>query len=371
MATARTIPATKPVTLREFVAPAAGPGRVDRDAGVVRGVKVLGPESRNGRRYLDDAIRRAAPLYEGAKVYADHPDKPTRDRKVADYLGRLRNVRYCEGCLYADLQVMRSHPLAEQLFEAAESQPFAFGLSHVVDGIVQRRGSEQIVSEIRRVKSVDLVADPATTNGLYEGADMARPKKVLLPASEEMEMAPMDAPAEEPAAEEPAADPLMAGFEAKVLEIFRSDKPWQDKKAMFGELLKAQERLMNMGQEQAASEDDYSDDDGEEEEEESARRKAPAAGEKELREQVAFFQRQQKALELCEAMGVSPTKVLRLALLSAADENEMKQLIREHKVNARVQGGRPRSQSPGRAPAQGTQRVTDGKSFADYITRRG
>lgn len=367
MSATRAIPA-KPVTLREFVAPESG--RVDRDHGLIRGVKVLGPESRNGRRYLAEAIRKAARLYEGAKVYADHPDKPARDRKVADYLGRLTNVRYREGCLYADLQVMRSHPLAEQLFEAAESQPFAFGLSHVVDGIVQRRGEEQLVTEIRRVKSVDLVADPATTNGLYEGADMARPKKVITPVSEdEMEMAPMDAPAE-PAAEEPAADPLMAGFEAKVLEIFRSDKPWQDKKAMFGELLKAQERLMNMGQEQAASEDDYSDDD-EEEEEESARRKAPAAGEKELREQVAFFKRQQEALELCESMGVTPTKVLRLALLQCADKNEMTQLIREHKVAARVQGGRPRSQAPGRAAANGTQRVTDAKSFVEYITRRG
>ena len=46
---------------------------VDRQAGVIRGVKILGLESRNGRSYLPEALSQAAPLYEGAKVNVNHP----------------------------------------------------------------------------------------------------------------------------------------------------------------------------------------------------------------------------------------------------------------------------------------------------------
>src|SRR3954467_13319392 len=48
------------------------PGRltVDRDAGVIRGVKVLGWDSKNGRRYDPAGVDPA--LYEGADVNIDH-----------------------------------------------------------------------------------------------------------------------------------------------------------------------------------------------------------------------------------------------------------------------------------------------------------
>ena len=46
---------------------------VDRERGIIRGVKILGTRSQNGRTYLAEAIGQAVPLYEGAKVNVNHP----------------------------------------------------------------------------------------------------------------------------------------------------------------------------------------------------------------------------------------------------------------------------------------------------------
>ena len=67
---------------------------VDRKAGIIRGVKVLGHHSQNGRQYTPEAIRQAASLYEGAMVNIDHPDgEPTEQRSAYDRFGKLVRVR--------------------------------------------------------------------------------------------------------------------------------------------------------------------------------------------------------------------------------------------------------------------------------------
>ena len=38
-------------------------GRVDRSAGLIRGVKILGRHSKNGRTYSENAMRQAVELY--------------------------------------------------------------------------------------------------------------------------------------------------------------------------------------------------------------------------------------------------------------------------------------------------------------------
>jgi hypothetical protein len=144
--------------------------RVDRPAGVIRGVKVLGLESRNGRSYLPDALAQAARLYEGAKVNVNHPrGNPAAPRDYQDRLGSIRGVamRPGEG-LFADLYFNPKHALAEQLIWDAEHAPENVGFSHNVEALVSRRDGRLVVEAITRVQSVDLVADPATTRGLFE-----------------------------------------------------------------------------------------------------------------------------------------------------------------------------------------------------------
>ncbi len=163
--------------LQEFCDSRGVKVRVDRQAGVIRGVKVLGLESRNGRSYLPEALAQAAPLYEEAKVNVNHPrGNPGGPRDYQDRIGTVRNValRAGEG-LFADFCFNPKHALAEQLIWDAEHAPENVGFSHNVEARTARRGDRVVVEAITRVQSVDLVADPATTRGLFESQGTSPP----------------------------------------------------------------------------------------------------------------------------------------------------------------------------------------------------
>ncbi|HWB01223.1 MAG TPA: hypothetical protein VG713_22190 [Pirellulales bacterium] len=144
--------------------------RVDRELGVLRGVKILGLESRNGRSYLPEALVDAVNLYEGAKVNVNHPrGAPMAPRDYQDRIGVVRHVKLREGeGLFGDFFFNPQHALAAQLAWDAEHAPENVGFSHNVQARLGRRGDQTVVEAITRVQSVDLVADPATTRGLFE-----------------------------------------------------------------------------------------------------------------------------------------------------------------------------------------------------------
>jgi len=142
--------------------------QVDREAGVIRGVRILGPSSLNNRTYTPEAIRKALPLYEGKQVNCDHPSNPRQERKVADRAGWLENVIERDGGLNGDLHLLKADPRTEKILESAEKRPALFGLSHNAEGDVRREKGRTIVEEIVQVRSVDIVADPASTRSLFE-----------------------------------------------------------------------------------------------------------------------------------------------------------------------------------------------------------
>ena len=177
--------------LREYCDSRGVAMRVDRQGGVIRGVKVLGLQSRNGRAYLPDALRQAARLYEGAKVNVNHPrGNPGGPRDYQDRIGAIRNVvvRAGEG-LFADLHFNPKHALAEQLVWDAEHSPENVGFSHNVEARCARRGDSVVVEAIVRVQSVDLVADPATTRGQFESqaAELGGGDDAMPPRAEKVE----------------------------------------------------------------------------------------------------------------------------------------------------------------------------------------
>jgi hypothetical protein len=145
--------------------------RADR-GGVIRGIKVLGLHSRNSREYLPEALARAASLYEGAKVNVNHPKgHPLAPRDYQERIGVIRNVQHRPGQgLFADFHFNPKHYLSEQLVWDAEHAPENVGFSHNVQARTSRRGETTLVEEILHVHSVDLVADPATTRGLFESS---------------------------------------------------------------------------------------------------------------------------------------------------------------------------------------------------------
>ena len=161
--------------LQEYVDSRGVAVGVDRKVGILRGVKLIGLESRNGRRYRESALAAAATLYEEAKVNVNHPkDGPLSPRDYQDRLGVIRHValRAGEG-LFGDLHFNPKHALAEQLLWDAEHNPHNVGFSHNVLARLSLEDKTVVVEEITKVQSVDLVADPATTDGLFEQAATA------------------------------------------------------------------------------------------------------------------------------------------------------------------------------------------------------
>lgn len=156
--------------LQEFVDSCGVTLRVDRAAGVLRGVKLIGLESLNGRRYRPEALAAAVGLYEGAKVNVNHPQgSPLAPRDYRDRLGVIRQVEFRpdEG-LFGNLHFNPKHAVAEQLAWDAQHNPRNVGFSHNVLARLTRDGSQSLVEAITHVQSVDLVADPASTRGLFE-----------------------------------------------------------------------------------------------------------------------------------------------------------------------------------------------------------
>lgn len=156
--------------LQEYVDSGHQALRVDRTAGVIRGVKLLGLRSKNGRRYQENALAEAIGLYEGAKVNINHPKgHPLSPRDYQDRLGVISGVEFRPNQgLFGDLHFNPKHALSEQLMWDAEHAAQNVGLSHNVLARTTRQGDETVVEAITKVQSIDLVADPATTRGLFE-----------------------------------------------------------------------------------------------------------------------------------------------------------------------------------------------------------
>lgn len=164
--------------LRETVYLESAPN-VDAEAGVLRGVKLLGMESRNKRRYKREGMQKAVSLYEGLKIYVDHPsrDDAGGERKLKDWAGVITKARFESDGIYGDVKLRKESEHFRGIIEAATEFPNAVGFSHVADGDSDYEGDTEIVESIRKVFSVDLVTDPATTSGFFESQ---RPKTLKL-----------------------------------------------------------------------------------------------------------------------------------------------------------------------------------------------
>lgn len=119
---------TAQVTIVESFANPRFAGKVDRERGIIPGVKLLGFESKNGRFYPPPVVRQAVSLYEGAKANINHPKSgnPAEPRGYEDRIGMIRNAHVEEGAgggIYGDLHFNPKHSLAEQLAWDAENNP--------------------------------------------------------------------------------------------------------------------------------------------------------------------------------------------------------------------------------------------------------
>lgn len=83
--------------------------------------------------------------------------------------GRIVNARFAEGDgVRGDLRYNPRHHAAETFQGWLEHDPSGVGFSHSAYGKSRREDGQDIVYEIEEVESVDLVASPATTKGIFE-----------------------------------------------------------------------------------------------------------------------------------------------------------------------------------------------------------
>lgn len=194
--------------LVERVQFAAGPNfRIDPEAGVVYGVKILGEKSRNGHGYPLETRRKAAPLYEGMPVNIDHVDKTGHSRSATTRFGVVKNPTAEADGNYAEIHYLKSHPFANQFVEAAQRMPQLLGMSHHAEGELKAVGGVKVVAEITKVRSVDVVADPATVNGLFEDVEVQEEVQVTETVESE---AVVETPAEVQEAEENTVATVLA-----------------------------------------------------------------------------------------------------------------------------------------------------------------
>jgi hypothetical protein len=165
----------------------SGPDRlaIDRATGVIRGVKLLGERSANppprNNVYPRSTREKAKPLFEGARVFVNHPPRREQGetRPYQEGMGFLKNVIERGDGLYGDWHFNPKHTLAEQAFWDAEHNPRNLGFSiNGEAGRVSPGRSGRVVEEIAVLASVDLVSRPATTNGLFESRSTPVKKKL-------------------------------------------------------------------------------------------------------------------------------------------------------------------------------------------------
>jgi hypothetical protein len=154
---------------------------IDSQARLVCNVALTGPDSKNGYRYSESALREAAPLYDQKPVFLDHaPDRlKPRDRSTRDLVGNIINPRFEDGRIRGDIRVLDTESGRTFLALANTNLP-GVGMSHVV--LAQRSMDGTTVETIRDVVCVDAVINPATTQTFRES--QSEPASSPLPPGE-------------------------------------------------------------------------------------------------------------------------------------------------------------------------------------------
>lgn len=150
--------------------------RIDREKGVIRGVKLLGLRSKNKRTYDTKGVRESAlKLLPGSPIYIDHPPTATTSRSYRDkfgVVGKKVEHRIGEG-YFGDIHFNPKNNVAEQFIWDVLHAPNTFGMSinssvNYADDGRPNKGGDKVVESIQVLRSLDVVTRPGTTDGIFE-----------------------------------------------------------------------------------------------------------------------------------------------------------------------------------------------------------
>jgi len=146
---------------------------IDEENGIIKHVAITAKESKNKRTYSEKALENIALFADGMKAYFDHPtnaDIKERNnvRSIKDMFGTYSNIITEKGKIYGDLKVLE--PYKPLIFGLASQMPEAVGNSIRVSGKLTkgRHGENDIVESVDTLFGIELVTEPATTQGFFE-----------------------------------------------------------------------------------------------------------------------------------------------------------------------------------------------------------
>jgi hypothetical protein len=371
--------------------------RVDRERGIIYGVKVLGERSANpapdDNEYPLATRAQAIQVLEGMRGCVDHPPrgKEGQTRPYADNMGVHRNLHEGGDGLYGDYHFNPKHPSAEQLCWDAENAPHLLGFSINARGRTkQGQGHGRCVIEsIVNPNSIDLVSRAATTKGLFESRQ--EPKMLTLKTVLEAKTAKPDilklltemaatgcyAKGMESEIEAAPADhneTLKSGFKQAINDVLDDDTMDVDAQvARVNEILKAHKKLAGKADESSPEgKGDGKTDEGDEgtPKEKGAAEKPDKKAQESLQEAQSELKLLREEAKVKDAIVESGLKFATPAAAKAfakslvtLTESDRKALIEDRKAATpgnRPGSGRPQSGSAGSgtgAPGAGKQLV--------------
>lgn len=349
---------------------------VDKARSIIKNVKILGKSSPNkhgmdveGTDYLPVAHNQARVLYEGKNVNVGHPPRndPDAERNPNDRNGVLFNVKTIGGETFGDWQLLEDHPLTRRLLQCASDPRLhaQFALSHNAKGYGHVRENRYQVSEIPKVRSVDVVCDGGTNSSLFESRDAPMKKKFkdilesalpttksrfkpLLELYEDIGDMPADAPPalgpDVPEPEKPEMDYM--GHLGEMVKAILADEGMsvEEKRDKIMAAIKVMEETKaappGEGGEGAAADTTEGDD----EEKDNADKM-----EAREREELQQLRGKDKVLDLCESLHFQASR-LQVKAMIPFSEAERKAYIAEQKtLRPAAKGGTQPRTSTGRA----------------------
>ena len=153
----------------------------DTENRTLRGVVLIrAGTSKNRRHYSETVLQSAAPVFENAPAYADHPTKPGQGRSIREFTGQYKNVRYENGALRADRVFARTqagmdaYAIAQDILEGRITPDVAgLSINAVGSGKNAKHDDGDVfeVESITKAASVDDVAQPAAGGSYRESVD--------------------------------------------------------------------------------------------------------------------------------------------------------------------------------------------------------
>jgi len=152
---------------------------INKEKRLIEKVVLLSGESANNRTYTPECLTKSVALLEGAKCYADH-DKSGGTRGVRDLIGIYRDVVYESNKVKGTLHLLDDgSEMSNKVLAIVEQMPELVGNSISARGRYHREDGRDIIEELTKVNSVDIVTDPATTSSLFESIEEEKEDKEM------------------------------------------------------------------------------------------------------------------------------------------------------------------------------------------------